>query len=475
MTRQPKIGLLSGGIETYWKHTGMTALPDLLAEDSLRLAESLDKNCEVVFPGIVGNEEEARKAGQLIRDSRVDITLVYHATYMDDEMTLAFLDETDGIFPVLLLSQGMKGIPADLDMVRAGTTWGVNSSVQIHGTLKRARPGLRYGFVFGEIGSERVTKEIEEYAVAAAAVKSLKDKKIAYFPHRCGCCPMYDTYPDDTMMMGQTGVKISFLYVQQLVDAMAAVSETDAEALCKELYEMCEVVEPPREEVFLAAKQALALQSVVEESKVDAVAIDMFPEMTLRCGMIPSVGMDRLIDLGYVVATEGDLGASVAGLLLKDLTGKPIHFWENLAFDEKENWVLGGHEGGCAGFTMAKRGTRPKLRCTQYVNFANVPGAPYNGVLPEFITNPGRVTLLTLFRDRDGYEMRMAAGESVDTEPRPVHFEHTIFKPDVPLKDYFQRIRELAVCHHFSMVHEDVVGEVKKAAEILGMKIEMLT
>ena len=175
------------------------------------------------------------------------------------------------------------------------------------------------------------------------------------------------------------------------------------------------------------------------------------------------------------MSSEGDLSVSVAGLLLRELTGKPIHFWEHLAFDEDKNWVLGGHEGGSAGFTMAKEGTRPRLRCTQYVNFANMPGAPYYGVLPDFITNPGRVTLLTLFRGKEAYEMRMATGESVDTDPRPAHFEHTIFKPDVPLQDYFRRIREVGVCHHFALVHADVANEVEKAAEILGMNLEQLT
>ena len=475
MQTKPRIGLFSGGIETYWKDTRMTALPDLITRDCRRLKELLEDSCDVVFPGIAGNRDEARRIGETIRESRVDMTLMYHASYIDDDMTLAFLDETQGIFPTLLLSQGMKGIPADYEMVEAGTCWGVNSAVQIHGTLRRVRPALRYGFVFGELGSDRVIKEIGEYARAARAVRNLRGKKVVYLPHPTVFCPMYDTYPDDSMMHGQVGVHMSYLSAEHVVDAMKAVSEEAAEGLCNELYEMCDVIEPPREEVFLAAKQALALQAVVEENQVDALAIDMFPEIVDRCGMIPCVGMARLIDMGYVVATEGDLGAAVSGLLLKDLCGKLVRFWENLGFDEDRNWVFGGDEGGAAGCTMARQGHKHKLRCTQYVNFANVPGAPFNGVLPEFIADPGRVTLLTLFRGKEGYEMRMATGESVDADPRPAHFEHMIFHPDVALRDYFSRIREVGTCHHFAVVHADVSAEVKKAAEILGMKLEMLT
>jgi len=76
------------------------------------------------------------------------------------------------------------------------------------------------------------------------------------------------------------------------------------------------------------------------------LAIDMFPGLTPICGMIPCVGMARLIDKGIVVATEGDLSVAVAGLIIKELCGKPVHFWEHLMFDEEKNWVLGGHKGG---------------------------------------------------------------------------------------------------------------------------------
>ena len=190
---------------------------------------------------------------------------------------------------------------------------------------------------------------------------------------------------------------------------------------------------------------------------------------------MPCVGMARLIDDGIVVAPEGDLQVAVAGLLIKDITGKPVHFWEHLGFDEEKNWVLGGHEGGSAGFTMAKKNTRPKLRGTQYVNFDGTPGAPHFGVTPEFITNPGPVTLLTFFRGPEAYEMRVACGESVDLDPLPIRYEHTVFKPCVPLDKYFKRIAEAGVCHHFALVHSEISGELNKVARILGMKVEILT
>ncbi len=473
--QHPKIGLFAGGIEHYWTRYGMKELPAALEKNTLQLKRRLEKNCEVIYPFLVGNEAQARKAGKIFVENEVNIVLMYHATYVDDAMSVALIDEIKGIFPVLFLSQGLPNIPDSFSMIDSGTCWGVNSAVQLPSSLKRLWPGFNHGFVFGHIENDQAISEIIQYAKAARCVTNLKGKKVGFLPHRSGDVPMYDTYPDEARMIGQTGIRISFIYIQELLVEMQKVKEVETENLTKELYEMCEVVEPTKEEVSLAARQAIALERLVEEKKIDALAIDMFPGLTPICRMIPCVGMARLIDKGIIVSTEGDLSVAVAGLIIRELCGKPVHFWEHLMFDEEKNWVLGGHEGGSAGFTMVKRGTHPKLRNTQYINFGNCPGAPYNGVLPEFITNPGPVNLLTLFRSENGYEMRLARGESVDTYPREVHFEHTIFRPNVSLRDYYKCIAEIGVCHHFALVHAEISSEIEKVARILNMELEYLT
>ena len=470
-----KIGLVSGGIEQYWKETGMPELPEMIDRDARRLAEALSGDFEVVYPGMVGNVADSARAGKALREEGVHLALMYHATYVDDAMTAAFLDELGGTFPVLLQSQGFNSFLEKMDLTGAGRSWGNNSAVQLSGTLKRLKPGFRVGFVFGGLENPRVLREIGEYARAAKAVRSLKGKLIAFLPHRCVGVPMYDTYPDETMMMGQTGIRTRYLYIIDLMKEMEAVADQELSNLVAELYRDYEVVEPSRQEVELTARQALALERMVDKHGIDVLALDFSGGLIPHTGTMPCVGMARLIDNGTVVTSEGDFSTAVAGLLIKDLTGKPIHFWEHLAFDEVRDWILGGHEGGSAGFTMAKEGTRPRLRSTQYINMDGIPDAPHFGVVPELITNPGPVTLLTFFRGPEAYEMRIACGESVDLDPMPVHYEHTVFKPRIPLEDYFRRIAEAGVCHHFALVHADIGRELHRAAFILGMKVEDLT
>ena len=85
------------------------------------------------------------------------------------------------------------------------------------------------------------------------------------------------------------------------------------------------------------------------------------------------------------------------------------------------------------------------------------------------------MTLLTFFRGPETYEMRYASGVSVDVDPLPVHYEHTVFMPSSDLKSYFERIAEVGVCHHFALVHADIASELKKTAQVLGINIESLT
>lgn len=470
-----KIGLYAGGLEQYWTETGMDGLPDTIDKDAKKLTQILGKDFEVVYPGIAGNVTESVKVGKLFREKEVDLAIMYHATYLDDAMTISFIDELGDIFPVLFLSQGFKTFVGQTNLTELGRSWGNNSTVQLPGTFRRCRPDLNYGFVFGWLESPRAIQEIAEYARAARAVKSLKGKLLAFFPHRSHGVPMYDTFPDESRMIGQTGIRVDYLYIIDVLQEMEKVSKNDKDALVKELYEKYDVVEPPREEVEQSALVFLGLERLLERKGVDSLAIDYAAGMIPHFGALPCLAMSLLSDKGYVVASEGDIGVGVGGLLIKDMTGKQVHFWEHLGFDEDKNWVVGGHEGGSAGFNLAKKGTKPKLRCTQYVDFDKIPGAPHFGVLPEFITHAGPVTLLSLFRGSVDYEMRIACGESVDVESLPICYEHTVFKPQIPLNDYFQKIREVGVCHHFALVHQQIATELHKVAQIMKMKVEDLT
>ena len=161
---RPKIGLFAGGMEQYWTECGMDDLPAVLGRDALRLKAHLEATSEVVFPRVAVSRDDAREVGRQFREQDVDLVVMFHATYVDDVMTLALLEAAQGIYPVLFLSQGMSGIPEGLSMIEAASCWGVNSAVQLPGSLRRLGRTFRCGFVFGHVDDERPVREIAQYA-----------------------------------------------------------------------------------------------------------------------------------------------------------------------------------------------------------------------------------------------------------------------------------------------------------------------
>lgn len=134
----------------------------------------------MIIPKMVANVHDARDVGRALREQRVDMVLMYHASYIDDAMTTALLDEIGDIFAVLLQSQSFRSFVDLTDLTEAGRSWGNNSSVQLPGTLMRLKPGRRIGYVFGGMNNARALREIGEYARAARAVRNHKGKRIGF-------------------------------------------------------------------------------------------------------------------------------------------------------------------------------------------------------------------------------------------------------------------------------------------------------
>jgi len=472
--RKPRVGVFVGAMEWYWTMTGMEALREAVIADAKRFSGLLaEQGLEVIDSGMVSSHEESAQAGRRFRDEQVDLTVFYHGTYVDDKMTFAFL-EAYGERPLILThTQGLDAIPEDFSLIDYARCWGNNSAVQIISSAKRMCPRRHIGYVFGHM--PKAAGQIASYARAAKAMANVRRYKLAYLPHRCNDAPMYDTFPDDTQMMSQTGIAISFAYIHELEDEIKRVSETEEQALSRDLLKKYKLCEPSMDEFRLAVRLAIALERLVAKYHLDAVAMDAFPELAYRIHQLPNIGMDRLLDQGVVVACEGDLSAAVGGLYMREFTGESPHFWEHLMFDEKRNWLLGGHDGGSAGFSQAADPTKIKLRNMMYIDYKNAPPAPRHGVVPEFILKPGRVTWVNLFRAQQGYVMRLAAGESVDTATRPVHHEHLIFKPDVPLELYFRRMAEYGIDHHFVFGYGNWCQDFERLAELLNMPCANLT
>lgn len=88
-----------------------------------------------------------------------------------------------------------------------------------------------------EFGDHLIDTPIAELSFFGVGI-GCRDDELAtivdYLRHRCNDVLMYDTFPDDTAMMEQTGVLINFSYIHELEDEMSAATDAEEQALLTE-------------------------------------------------------------------------------------------------------------------------------------------------------------------------------------------------------------------------------------------------
>ena len=232
--RKPRVGLFVGAMQWYWTMTGMEALKAAVVADGERLADLLaQQGVDVLSTELIASHDDAAAAGRRFRDQKVDLVVFYHGTYVDDKMTYAFLEEYGDGAVVLAHTQGLDEIPEEFSLIDYARCWGNNSCVQIIGSAMRLRPNRTIAYAFGHMPD--VAEQVASYARAAKAITNVKNCKVGFLPHRCNDAPMYDTFPDETQMMSQTGVAITYCYIHELEDELKKITDSDEEALLREV------------------------------------------------------------------------------------------------------------------------------------------------------------------------------------------------------------------------------------------------
>jgi L-fucose isomerase-like protein len=86
----------------------------------------------------------------------------------------------------------------------------------------------------------------------------------------------------------------------------------------------------------------VALDQMIQEARLDAVAIRCWTEIQVQMGISPCVAMGSLNDLGLPAACEVDLGNAVAMKALHLASYQPVGLldWNNNYYDEDDKCIL---------------------------------------------------------------------------------------------------------------------------------------
>ena len=470
----PRIGIFGIGLAAYWPQ--FEGLRERLDSYQRGIEARLEEmGVEVVSAGLVDTAQGAREAGELLARSRVDLVLLYTATYATSSQVLPTVQAVDA--PVVILNlQPTRTL--DYEAMTTGE-WLANCSAccvpEIAGAFTRAR--IPYRTVTGTLlDGDRAWEVLREWVDAASAVRSLRTSRLGFLGHTYP--GMLDMYSDFTQVQAQTGAHVEVLEIDDLVERVESAS---ADAIARKgeeiratfdladagLDPIADTITP---ELFeWSARVAVGLDRLVEDFELDALTyyyrgVGGNIAERVTAGLI--VGNSLLTARGVAASGEGDLKTSVAMLLL-DRLGAGGSYTEFYALDFDDEFILMGHDG--PGHLAIADG-RPVARALKLYH-----GKAGAGLSIEMKVRLGPVTILGLTQTADGRLKLVAAeGESIAGPTFRIGNTNSRVRFASGPTAFFDAWCAEGPTHHVALGVGHQLSRVRKVADLLGLELAVV-
>jgi L-arabinose isomerase len=471
---RPRVGVFGIGLAAYWPQ--FDCLRERLEGYQQGIEARLEEmGAEVVSAGLVDTAQGARQAGATLAAARVDLVLLYTATYATSSQVLPVVQTVDA--PVVILNlQPTRTL--DYEAMTTGE-WLANCSAccvpEIAGAFTRAR--IPYRTVTGTLlDGDPAWELLRDWLDAANAVHSLRTARIGFLGHTYP--GMLDLYSDFTQVHAQTGAHVEVLEIDDLVER---VESADAGAIdrkgdeIRQTFDLAEAgVDPIAAEITpeifeWSARVAVGLDLLVEDFELDGLTyyyrgVGGNIAERVAAGLI--VGNSLLTARGVPASGEGDLKTNL-GMLLLDRLGSGGSYTEFYALDFDDEFILMGHDG--PGHLAIAEG-RPVARALKLYH-----GKAGAGLSIEMKVRLGPVTILGVTQTADGRLKLIAAeGESIAGPTfRIGNTNSRIRFPSGPAA-FFDAWCAQGPTHHVALGVGHQLSRVGKVADLLGLELAVV-
>ncbi|MCL1821474.1 MAG: L-fucose/L-arabinose isomerase family protein [Prolixibacteraceae bacterium] len=464
-----KVGIFGIGLNTYWKQfEGL--LPRLEGYLS-QIAENIAGNdCEVVNAGLVDDPFKAQTAAAFLHSENIEMAFLYVSTYALSSTVLPIVRVLN--VPVIILNlQPTAAIDYDYinSMNDAGHMtgeWLANcqacSVPEIACVMNRM--GLRYEIVTGCLTDDSVWQQLAGWIKAAKVKYAMRKSRMGVLGHYYN--GMLDVYSDLTALSGVFGTHFELLEMCRLKELRDKVSEEEIHNKLDEFNTAFEVMPDCEEqELIRAAKTSVALDKMVEESRISSMAYYYEGASGNDYEDIVTsfiAGSTLLTGKNIPVAGECEVKNALA-MQITALLGAGGSFSEPYAMDFNDDVVLWGHDGP-AHFAIAEG--RVKL-----VSLPVYHGKPGKGLSIQMSVKHGDVTLLSVVEGRDGIFLLVAEGESVAGKVLNIGNTNSRYRFPVSAKDFMDNWAKAGPSHHCSIGVGHLASDIKKLCFLLGIPI----
>ncbi|HEY7396957.1 MAG TPA: L-fucose/L-arabinose isomerase family protein [Gaiellaceae bacterium] len=466
-----RVGIFGIGLAAYWPQ--FEGLRERLEGYQQGIEERLAATgAEVVSAGLVDTPQAARRAGEQLGAARLDLLLLYTATYATSSQVLPVVQAADA--PVVVLNlQPTRTL--DYEAMTTGE-WLANCSAccvpEIAGAFTRAR--ISYRTVTGTLlDDDPAWDVVGEWLDAARAVRGLREARIGFVGHTYP--GMLDMYSDFTQVHAQTGAHVEVLEIDDLVARVASADAAAVERKGEEIratFELADAGADPiaaeiTPEIFdWSARVAVGLDRLVDDFELNGLTyyyrgVGGNDAERVAAGLI--VGNSLLTARGVPASGEGDLKTNLAMLLL-DRLGAGGSYTEFYALDFDEEFVLMGHDG--PGHLAIAEG-RPVARALELYH-----GKAGAGLSIEMKVRLGPVTILGVSQTADGRLKLLAAeGESIPGTTFRIGNTNSRIRFAAGPRAFFDEWCSHGPTHHVALGVGRQVSRLRKVADLLGLEL----
>ena len=422
----------------------------------------------MVYPGIVYEREDAKKAMSLFYNSGVDFITVEFLSWSEDFAWIRFLRDMPQV-PILFtnVAKDKMAFETTLDeddfveYLCSGTLVG---SLEASGSIKRVPRG-NVKVVMGT--REQINEEIRSFSKAAMARAILRESNLGLMANMNEA--MWSTYIDNYDLFTKIGPEVHYLPYSDYRDIIDGLSAEEVKSYADDLLSKYRMMEDVEYDKFIGCvKASLALKNMARDNDIDVMVYNDIDQATFKVsGCRAGFYHTWFNDTMSVLVPEADMGAGVITYALKIISGTYVNFLEPFHIEDAYGTFAGGHAG-------PNDHNDPKWQdnvlIARDVRFAKTKwkyaGAPF----AWYRISPGEKTIAQLVEEDGRYKLVCFKAESLPGKHLLATYTHSIFRPEVPVKKLFEQIIRIGTTQHFAIADGDWTKELSIFAEIMGFE-----
>lgn len=466
-----RIGIFAVAHATYWHQ--FDNLYESIIGYHKDLCALVEKNgVEVVDFGMVDSSEKAFETAKKIAAADIDVLFCNMVTYA-----------TSSVFAPIIRAANMPVVLTALQPKRALDYTKANTFTQLENDNICSVPeftgvAIRMGKKINDVilgtlyNDDDAEKEISRWCSIATVLHSLKGARIALMGHVLEA--MYDMHADPTAIASAFNIHVPLLEVDNVIELYNTVTEDEIKLKSALILNEFDTPEPKSdpiteklrdEDLYEAAKTAVALDKLIEKYNLDGLAYYYEGTADSVHRKVASnfiVGNSVLNAQGIPMCGEYDIKTCIA-MLIMDRLNIGGSFAEFHPFDFNEDFILAGHDGP---HHLRIADGKPILR-----SLTKYHGKPGHGASVEFKIKEGPITMLGITQKAAG-GFKFVIGEGISKKgpipPTGNTNTRAFFEPTT--KEFIKAWIMEGPTHHYALGIGHHAKTIKLIADALGIE-----